>query len=451
MLNNLLSLRVKLIYAAGMLGWSILTNIISVVLVYFYLPPSNSGLNNLLSQQIFCGVFNIMAIITASCRLFDAVTDPIIAQLTDKNKNPKGRRITFMRWFVLPAVIFTVLIFFPITYTESAGNVKWLLACLVLFYISTTGYIIPYYALMPEIAKTEKDKISLSTFQSLAFVLGIIISSQTMNIASLLQGDANDKIGAIHATIIAMAIISGIFLLIPVLFLNEKKLSSAHSSHTNLLKALKETFRNRNFMIFIAADFSYFMAITIITNGMLYYVTVLLGLDETVGGPLMGVMVLASLLFYPFMKKIINRVGKKKLVTGSFMIMSAVFVLIFFLGKLPLNNLVQVYILALSFAVPLAVLGILPNVIISSIIQEDSAKSGDNREGMFFAVRFLFDKLGQTLGIAVFSAFTLLGKDPGNDMGIRVNGLLGAGLCVVAGFVFTLYKEKCPENSEAYS
>ena len=69
----------KIAYACGMLGWSILNNIIAVMLIYFYLPPSGSGLGNLVAQTVIFGVFNAMSLITAGSRLFDAVVDPFIA------------------------------------------------------------------------------------------------------------------------------------------------------------------------------------------------------------------------------------------------------------------------------------------------------------------------------------------------------------------------------------
>ena len=40
----------QLSYACGMIGWSIMTNLIIVMLPYFYLPPSGSGLVPLLPQ-----------------------------------------------------------------------------------------------------------------------------------------------------------------------------------------------------------------------------------------------------------------------------------------------------------------------------------------------------------------------------------------------------------------
>jgi GPH family glycoside/pentoside/hexuronide:cation symporter len=104
-----LPLSKQLAYACGMIGWSIMTNIIIVMLPYFYLPPSNAGLVPLVPQLLLFGVVNILSVIAASGRFVDALFDPFIASLSDKSKNPKGRRIPFMklghitgRFFLLP-------------------------------------------------------------------------------------------------------------------------------------------------------------------------------------------------------------------------------------------------------------------------------------------------------------------------------------------------------------
>src|SRR5882757_3446591 len=108
-----LPFRLQIAYAAGMMGWSILTNTIIVILPYFYLPPSNAGLIPLVPQLLVMGVLNIMSLIAASGRFIDAIFDPCIALLSDKSNNAKGRRIPFMKWAILPAVIFCTLTFYP--------------------------------------------------------------------------------------------------------------------------------------------------------------------------------------------------------------------------------------------------------------------------------------------------------------------------------------------------
>ena len=47
-----------------------------------------------------------------------------------------------------------------------------------------------------------------------------------------------------------------------------------------------------------------------------------------------------------------------------------------------------------------------------------------------------------TVGIMLFTILTVWGKDPGDDLGIRLNGFVGSAFCVLAGLTFLLFKEK---------
>ena len=439
-----LSFRKQVAYASGMIGWSIMTNLVIVMLTFFYLPPSNSKLIIFIPQLLIFGIFNIMSVITAFSRFFDAIFDPWIASQSDKSKHPKGRRIPFMKWMVLPSVIFCCLTFYPVENHESLHNAFFLGLMLMFFFMSTTAYVIPYNALLPEVTDTAAEKVKLSSYQQVGFVIGIIISALVNNYADLVQRYFHvlSRDSAVQYTIWGLAVFAGIVMLIPVMTINEKKYSSSVPSHLAVWPALQNTFKNKNFKYYLITDFSYYTALTIISTGLLYFITVLLKLDASEGGVLMGVMVLVSLLFYPLINYFSEKIGKKPLVLVSFVILSLIFVAIYFLGKFPFSAQAQIYTLVTCAAFPLAALGILPNAILAEIAEADAKRTGEHREGMFFGVKYLFVKLGQTLGMALFAFLTVYGKDPGHDEGLRLNGVFGFVLCLFAIIFFSRFKEE---------
>ncbi len=433
----------QIAYAFGMMGWSILVNLISVILVYLYLPPSTSGLPKLITQVVVFGAFNAIAIITASGRLIDAVYDPFIAQFSDKSKHPKGRRIPLMKLAIIPSFVFCFLVFYPLQHHESTLNIVWLVFMLIGFYVSSTTYIIPYNALLPELAPTSNDKIKLATWQSVGYVFGIGIASNAFSLADVLQHSFNivTRIAAIQLTVFILALLAAVFMLITVWAINEKKYCVSKPIAISMKKALKQTLTNKNFLLFIVADFSYFIGVTIITSGLLYFVTVLLQLPESIGNKLMITMVLVSFLFYPVVNYLAKKVGKKIIVIISLLLLSFVFLGIYFLGKTTINAQVQIYFLIAFAAIPLASLNILPNAILAEIIEKDSLETNENKEAIYFAVRYFFVKIAQTFGIALFAMFLIYGKDVGNDFGVRLNGILGFVLCFIAALIFTRFKE----------
>ncbi len=439
-----LPLSKQIAYAFGMMGWGIMINLISVILVYLYLPPDSSGLPILITQATIFGIFNVIALITASGRLIDAIYDPFIAQFSDQSKNPKGRRIPIMKWAIIPSLLFCVLIFFPMDNKESSMNIVWLCAMLILFYVASTSYIIPYNALLPELAHDSASQVRLATWQSVGYVVGIGTASNAFNLTDVLQSQFGivSRLDALQVTVIILASIGAICMLIPVLTIDERKYGAKKPHAVAMREALREALTNRNFLLFIVADFSYFISVTIITSGLLYFVTVLLQLPESIGNKLMITMVLVSFIFYPITNMLARKVGKKKLVLFALVLLGAVFLGVYFLGQIPMNAYAQIFGLIGIAAIPFAVLNILPNAILAEIIDKDVEETGENKEAIYFAVRYFFVKIAQTFGIALFSMLLIYGKDVGDDGGVRMNGLVGCILCLVAALVFTRFREK---------
>lgn len=428
-----------------MAGWSILVNIIGVMLPYFYLPPGTAGWSPLISQVTIFGVFNLLAIIATAGRLTDAFYDPFIGQKSDQSTNKKGRRIPFMMWSFIPAVIFCGLVFSPPDLISSTTNAWWLVVMLTLFFIAATTYIIPCNALLPELAHTPEARVRLATLQQVGFVVGIVIASSTNNLADLMQYlfhvDPLHRIEAVKMAIQVLCVVGGLFLLVPVLIIDEKKYCKGKPSHLPIMKAIRATLKNKNFLIYAAADFSWYMALYIITSGLLYYVTVLAGEKESLGVILMGTMVVGSVIFYPLIIFWSNKFGKKKLVLIAFAVLAIVCASVYGLGQYPISNRLQLFLFVGLAAFPLAALGILPPAILGDIASDDAKKTGENREGLFFAVKYFVVKLGQTFGIATFAMLTVLGKDPGDDEGLRLSGVLVAFLCICAAILFSYFKE----------
>ncbi|MEM7111692.1 MAG: MFS transporter [Chloroflexota bacterium] len=439
-----LPLSKQITYALGQLGWSILVNLIGLMLVYFYLPPETAGLPFFITQVVFLGVLNVLTIVAASGRLVDAITDPLIASYSDRFDHKRGRRIPFMAIGALPAALFCFLIFVPPQQQISGWNIVWLVVTQILFYVSLTMYVTPFFALLPELGHTADERLNLSTWISVTYALGIIVAAQTPLLADILQDSLGlaSRVSGIQAAVGVMGVLALIFMAIPIFTIDERKYCESKPSTVPLFEALKSTFQNASFRYYVVADFSYFMGLTIMNTGLLFYITVLLGLEEALVGTLLAVMVIVSFVFYPVVNVLAKKTGKRILVIVAFLSMSVVFVGVYFFGRMPLAPTVQAYMLVLLYSLPLSFLSVLPNAILADIAEHDALQSGERKEGMFFAARTLMQKFGQTFGILVFAMLTTFGKDPGDDLGIRLSGIAGFLLCLGAGLVFIRYNER---------
>lgn len=435
----------QIAYATGQFGWSILVNLVGLQLVFFYVPPESAGIPTVITQVTILVVINAIVIITASGRLFDAITDPLIASFSDRSTSPRGRRIPFMMLGALPAAIFCILMFIPPVREVSTINIVWLFVMQVLFYATLTLYVTPFFALLPELSRDANDRLNLSTWISVTYALGIIVAAQTPLIADAIGGALGivDRMTALQVSFIIVGVLAVILMYVPVFTIDENTYSDSKPSSIPLLTALRSTFSNRNFRYYVVADFSYFTGLTIINTGLLFYVTVLLLLEEATVAPLLALTVILSFVLYPVVNVLAKRVGKKVLITVAFMVMSIVFLGAFFLGDaIPLGNSAQAYALVILYAFPLAFLAVLPNAVLADIAHHDALKTQEPKEGMYFAARTLMQKFGQTFGVLIFAALTSLGKDPGDDLGVRLSGLAGFALCIGAGLIFTRYRER---------
>ena len=250
------------------------------------------------------------------------------------------------------------------------------------------------------------------------------------------------RIASLRLTVLIMAFLAAIFMMVTVMAIDEKKYSDSKPSGVPLKMALKHTLTNRNFLLFIVADFSYFIAITIISSGLMYFVTVLLQLPETIGNKLMIMMVLISFIFYPVVNYVAKRTGKKTMVIFSLGLLSLIFLGIFFLGKPSVNPELKIYVDRICCHTA-GIAEYLPNAILAEIVKK-TVMIPVSKEADTFAVRYFFVKIAQTFGIALFATFLIYGKDVGNDFGIRLNGILGFGLCVAAAFLSSQNLRKKP-------
>ena len=451
------------IFAIGQLGWSILSGIIGTWLVTFYLPTKGSveesgALFYVPTGLVIFGVLTILGLITFICRIFDAVTDPWIASKSDRSRNPKGRRIPFMKKAAIPFAIVTVLVFCtPFGGVKSGStnplNIVWILITLILFYLFMTMYCTPYNALISEFGKTQEDRMYISTAISLTFFFGTLLAYLPFALAGPLQGMVGYA-WSYRIWFIVLALIALVCMLVPVYKLNEKDFVDAKPSDSNAFKSLAKTFRNKEFRKFSFSDIMYWIGLTLFQTGLPFFVKESMKLDESNTMLFMGGMTVLSACFYPFVSKLVSRHGKKKLVIIGFLGLSLAYLITALIGIVPFlgeKSMVPGILIVLISAFPMALLGIIPQAIVADVAEEDANLTGENREGMFFAARTFAMKFGQSVAMLVFTSLAVIGSAKqeltSNDLtasptGLRLVAIVAVCFCVVGAVILMAYDEK---------
>ena len=431
------------LFGIGQFGWSLLSGLIATWLVYFYQPDlaaQKAGQIIYIPQgRVVLGIITIIGAITAIGRLFDAFSDPWIASKSDRCKSKSGRRIPFLRMSALPLALATFGIFFAPVPRTSWVNALWLLILILCYYLAITAYCTPYTALIPELGKTQKDRMTISTVISLTFIVGTALAYSASMVWEILEPSMG-RVNAIRVTIGLFAIVAFGCMMVPVLTIKEKDYVDSKPAEGTAFSSLMKTFRNKNFRMFVGSDILYWIGLTMFQTGLPFFVTSLLKLPENMSFIYFALMTAMSLVFYLPINLAVKKFGKKKLVIFAFVGFALAYAYTAFLGKqIPIDPTIQGYILAIVAALPMAIFGILPQAMVADISQSDAITTGENREGMFYAARTFAFKLGQSISMLMFTAIATIGV---NGCGYRIAAIVAAVFCFGGGVVLLGFNEK---------
>jgi GPH family glycoside/pentoside/hexuronide:cation symporter len=158
-------------------------------------------------------------------------------------------------------------------------------------------------------------------------------------------------------------------------------------------------------------------------------------------------MTFFSLLCYAPVNIFAKKMGKKKLIAFAFMFFSVTFLVTALAGILPIPGVAYGFIIAALAAVPMAILGILPQAVVADISEADKIETGESRQGMFYAARTFAFKMGQSLAMLLFTSIKTINSDvpsgeSGYGLGLRITAILATVLCLIGGLIFFRYNEK---------
>ncbi|MBR3145248.1 MAG: MFS transporter [Clostridia bacterium] len=442
-----------IIFSIGQLGWSMLSGLINAWLVTFYLPTKGDieggAIQYIKPGLVVFGFLTILGLITAASRIFDAVTDPLIASMSDRSKNPRGRRIPFMQYAAIPLSVVTVLLFCAPVKAISGINVAWISVFILLFYLFMTMYCTPYNALISEFGKTQDDRMFISTAISLTFFVGTLLAYTPFVFAGMLRG-AVGFAWSYRICFIVLSIIACIAMLLPTILLKEKEFVDTKPSEVNMFKSLAATFKNGDFRVFVGSDLMYWIGLTLFQTGLPFFVKVSLNISDSYTMIFMGGMTVLSAVFYPFVSGLVRKFGKKKLTICGFLGLAVAYVVTALIRVLPVPSVLLGAIICVIAAFPMALLGIIPQSIVADVAEADGIKTGENREGMFFAARTFAMKWGQSFAMLIFTSLAILGTTQSaneNEITASVKGLTLVAIaavtfCVLGAVILSFYNEK---------
>jgi GPH family glycoside/pentoside/hexuronide:cation symporter len=389
-LSEKIGLRPLLIYAQAQTGLNLCSTLLGLHLLYFY--TDRKGLSPSLAGFAF-----FLALV------IDALTDPIVGNISDRARFKSGRRRPFFIASIPMAVCYYLLLSPP---DLGAGLFAWFLGFYFLMLTSRKFYETAYGALMPELTLDYDERTKLSTFRQLLGTVGDISGALLPFAASYLFARGADfKItGAICAIVVAggaMLAYAG---------LRERSEFSTRE-RSKLFASLKSMAGNRPFVILLIATTLAVMAINIPTV-LIRFLAKYWYHDENAAARWLIAYFAGSVVSYPFWFRITMRIEKKPAFVVA-MICNA-FGSLGFMLMTPQSTVGLYFLMAFS---GFSAIGIWVTQVSASadVIEWDEERTGQRQEGAYGGIT--------SMSIKIAIAVTLLLVGPVlNWVGYRPGG-----------------------------
>lgn len=411
-----LPLRSRALYASSSLGGEAVTQSRGLWLLFFYTEELGLG-TALVGSLLFAG------------RLLEAFDDPLIAWWSDRTRSRWGRRIPFVVAATPFWGLFAVLLFSPPEASGTAATAAYLFVVLELMFLFSTLAGGPYEALLPEIARTSADRVSIVSLR-------------------VYFGAAGGAVGVVLSGLLVDAVgYRGMAIAIATLLVVTRYLGVAgawpHVSRTQppatmpFLQAVSATLANRQFLAFLPT-FVLFQTALLMLLGMLpFLVEAHLG-EERAGrwvSVLTGVALGTAIALVPVFARLARRTSKRHAYARAMLGAAALFPLLALAGLVPAVPVEAQLIALLALAGgPLVGVYLFPAALTADIADHDALQTGMRREAMYFGTQNFVEKTATAFAPLLLGGLLALGRTTEDPLGLRLVGPV-AGLLVLAGWV----------------
>ena len=360
--------------------------------------------------------------------VFDAINDPFIAFLVDRNTKLTrrwGRRFPWIVIGIAPWCLSLYLVFSAPDVDASTNPwilFWWLLISLIIFDSFRTLVAVNVGVLRPDLFRTERERQKMSKYfmpiDMVAQVLGLMIPP-----LFLVGGAGREGFAFMGAMIAFIALIGGILFLPGA---KEDKIVidryfSGEYEKMSFFKGMKEVVKLKSFqvhLVFVTA----WVASTEMLMGNAIFMTIFVlraSPDEVtfIFAALLGGAFISIPFWYTLLKKMEN--NKKMCAIGGFSVSAAMVPLSFF------QTIIDFLILLFIFGFCAGSLWAFIYTILGANVQDDyAAKTGKNQKAILVGTGVFLGRLAATIDeLIIATVHTLTGFKPGYD---TYEGLAGA-------------------------
>lgn len=355
----------RLSYAGFFLGQNIIYIIPLQLLTYFYTEYVGLKLAD-------------TALLLLIAKVWDAINDPIMGAIVDKCNLKKGKYLPWLKFatFVLPASLFFMFI-----NVDGPYIVKLIYAYItyIVFDIVYTVSDSPLFSLSTVMTGHAYERDKLIASGRLAAALAAIASAVVFNLKA--------ELGWTGA--VAVYSVVAFLVMFPLHLTAKERMQYERNEEMTFAAIFKCLFKNKYLLIYFVGYLG--MEITNTMQIMAaYFANSNLG-DESMYMVIMAVAILPVVIIAPFLPKLIQKFGKKKLTVFSSILTIGLSVLQYFMGY---DNLVVFLAIASARVLFMQIPFMLYGMFTADCIEYGAYINGERTEGIAFSIQTFMTKLG---------------------------------------------------------
>ena len=380
--------------------------------------------------------------------ILNALLNPVVGALSDRIRTPWGRRIPWIGLGIVPLVVAFTLIWMPPA-LPAAGLIAWFLAVVAVYDMAFVVVVLNISALFPEIFRTTDERARGNVPRQIFAILGMVLGTAG---APLLYGLIGWP---------GMALALGGVCLVTLMWsfcggMVERRVPDDAGSVTAMAwrDQLRYTFTNRAFVPYVLGSLMVQTSIAVILAAIPFYVRYSLGAAEGEGSILLAAIFVTAIPAIVLWSWVVRLTTPRTAVLWSVAVFGVAV-----LGYLAPEDVMGAALVGVGVGVGVGGLLQLLEVMLAQIIDEDAARTGHRREGVYFGVNG-FVVRGSVVLQAVVAAWVLTasgfdaslgGAQPESvDAGVRVMlAVVPLAFTALAWVCFWLYPIRTRDVSAA--
>jgi len=342
-----------------------------------------------------------VGLIITVAAIFDAITDPAVGFMSDKLRTRWGRRKS---WITL-GTPFLALALFYILNPDAASTVLYLAFWFIFLRIGTTLVLVPYAAWGAELSQDYHTRTRIVSVRQVFTLLGLIGAAAIPAIVEFLNGDATTAVMVLNAYTVPVLVLLPV-LIVLMLWRVPEPPASVREGSVGFVQSLSLMYRNKLFLRLILIE--------VLINGSeafrnalsLYF------MQDYIGAPRAGMLYLVyfgmGLAAIPLWNHIARRFGKHRSLAGAVIFVCTTNIAIFSLDP---GQIWPFYLLFALKGFCFGAFAYLPAAMMADVIDLDTMKTGDARNGSYFSVLGFVSKVALSIGGTALILLSVVGYD----------------------------------------